>query len=55
MLKNVGIATSGMAIGLPVWGIALAVGGVFVTGVLVGLAFAGPVGAAAGGAAALAS
>ena len=27
MLKNVGIAAAGVAIGVPVWGIALAVGG----------------------------
>lgn len=55
MLKNVGIATAGMAIGVPVWGIALALGGVFVGGVLVGLAVAGKMGAIACGTAALAS
>jgi len=55
MLKNVGVATAGVAIGVPVWGIALAIGGVFVAGTIVGFALAGPAGAIAGGSAALAS
>jgi len=55
MLKNVGIATGGVAIGVPVWGIALAIGGVFVAGTLLGFALAGPAGAIAVGSAALAS
>lgn len=55
MFKNVGIATAGAAIGVPVWGIALAIGGVFVAGTLLGFALAGPAGAVAGGTAALAS
>lgn len=55
MFKNVGIATAGAAVGLPVWGIALAVGGVFVAGAAIGFVLAGPAGAVAGGTAALAS
>jgi hypothetical protein len=55
MLKNVGIATAGVAVGVPVWGIALVIGGVFVAGAVVGFALAGPVGAVAGGSVALAS
>lgn len=55
MFNGVGIATGGMAIGVPVWGIALAFGGVFAAGIVVGLVVAGPAGALAGGCAALSS
>lgn len=55
MFRNVGIATAGVAIGLPVWGIALAVGGAFVAGAAVGFIVAGPAGALAGGTVAIAS
>ncbi|MCA9139013.1 MAG: hypothetical protein KDB00_19710 [Planctomycetales bacterium] len=55
MLKNVGIATAGVAIGVPVWGIALAVGGIFVVGAGFGYAVGGLGGAAACGTAALAA
>lgn len=36
MIKEVGIATAGMAIGVPVWGIAVAIGGSFVAGEVIG-------------------
>ena len=45
MFRNVGIATAGLAIGLPVWGIALTIGGLFFAGAVAGFALAGPVGA----------
>jgi hypothetical protein len=55
MFKNVGIAAAGVAIGVPVWGIALAFGGVFVVGAGLGYAICGVSGAVAGGAAAIAA
>lgn len=55
MFRNVTIATAGLASGLLVWGIALAVGGVFIARAAVGFVVAGPVGAMAGGIVAIAS
>ncbi len=55
MLKNVGIATAGVAIGVPVWGIVLAFGGVFAVGAGIGYAVGGATGALACGSAALAA
>ena len=55
MFKNVGIATAGVAIGVPVWGIALAIGGVFLVGAGIGYAVGGATGAAACGSVALAA
>lgn len=55
MFKSVGIATAGVAIGVPVWGIALAVGGVFLVGVGIGYVIGGATAAVACGAAAVAS
>jgi len=49
MLKNVGIATASVAIGVPVWGIALAIGGIFVVGAGIGNAVGGLGGAVACG------